>query len=785
MVGPAAALVPLATVAAGMGLSIPAVVEYFRSNKGIDLSGLGSDDLVNIEELFPDQYKDTFKTYEDSFYTPSPVIGKTDLSVLETKKDDDEVIDVKEEDLERMPTTEMTRGDEDPEPDDDGKGPKPPGKDPFETLVEELLQRQAQKQFKKAEEFLAKDKNTKQYIETLNPVKIYGETDLRKLDYSNIEAGKIDFDFNDDLLNQIGTSSITELDGKTKVDMKALTEKFGFKMPDAEFVNRALEGDAASRFWYEKGAQWVDNFLEGYSDEDKNKFFDILSITSGGVTPKENLKIAIGVFSDYKNGRPIRMGFRQEQSLDKFLKLPDQVVNTPKFGNYVDTFKYFTGLTDREPNTVNDLQMARIFGIDPTTLASNPELYALITNSLNRMTFEVNKTLPDGKKLQPYQLQALLWSESRGGSTNYEDMGNELISELQEKGFKFRNNKLDPIEILDPRFVEKLQATQVPFKEAVKATIEVGSFLTEDGKKIEQLINNFSDDKTLMNQINLIHRSNLSKLITKKGKEPSIMEMAVSAVLGQKVDISKMKLGAGTYDGKANFNIVVPLTVKVGNKFVELTEPQRMQVLALLGQHLNQDAMAASNFIISDTPIEGRNRTGMLYYQGNYSQEQIQQLHNELGLDFNVKNVPGGFVAEFLTFDNKAPDMKLIESGFEKVFGDQAEMLYNDDVYWSGDYLEKTDYRKIINGLKKSISTGILEDNRSSTFNLDYLNSLIKTIQSISKSRDESYKTILESNKVVKLLESLVDKKKDGGLIKRRIVIPKFNFGGLIDVNNL
>ena len=108
--------------------------------------------------------------------------------------------------------------------------------------------------------------------------------------------------------------------------------------------------------------------------------------------------------------------------------------------------------------------MARIFGIKPEILASNPELYALITNSLNRMTFEVNKTLPDGKKLQPYQLQALLWSESRGGSTNYEDMGNELIAELQEKGFKFRNNKLDPIEILDPGFVEKLQATVVPYK---------------------------------------------------------------------------------------------------------------------------------------------------------------------------------------------------------------------------------------------------------------------------------------------------------------------------------
>ena len=45
-------------------------------------------------------------------------------------------------------------------------------------------------------------------------------------------------------------------------------------------------------------------------------------------------------FSDYKNNRPIRMGFRQYQSLDKFLSSPDQIVNTPKFGNYVDTFKY-------------------------------------------------------------------------------------------------------------------------------------------------------------------------------------------------------------------------------------------------------------------------------------------------------------------------------------------------------------------------------------------------------------------------------------------------------------
>ena len=163
-----------------------------------------------------------------------------------------------------MPTTEMTRGDEYPDPDDDGEGPKPPGKDPFETFVEEMLQRAAQRQFKKAEDFLAKDKNSKQYIETLNPVKIYGDKDLRKIDYSNIEAKSIEYKFNNNTLNNIGLDAIEEIDSKTNVDVKALTDKFGFTMPTAEFVNKALQEKEASKYWYEKGAQWVDNFLEGF-----------------------------------------------------------------------------------------------------------------------------------------------------------------------------------------------------------------------------------------------------------------------------------------------------------------------------------------------------------------------------------------------------------------------------------------------------------------------------------------------------------------------------------------
>ena len=105
--------ITLAQMAARLGVTVPAAVEIFK-NQGIDLSGFGESDVIPLEDLFPQQK--TFRTYDESFYRPEPVVGST---VLETTKDDDDIIDVKEEELEKMPRTEMTRGDEpeDPEPD--------------------------------------------------------------------------------------------------------------------------------------------------------------------------------------------------------------------------------------------------------------------------------------------------------------------------------------------------------------------------------------------------------------------------------------------------------------------------------------------------------------------------------------------------------------------------------------------------------------------------------------------------------------------------------------------
>jgi hypothetical protein len=85
--------IPLVVIASQMGMSVPAVIEYFQG-QNIDLSGYGENDLVDLETLFPQSELDRvkeYKTYDESFYKSPPVIGDTSLDniIVQSKKDDD------------------------------------------------------------------------------------------------------------------------------------------------------------------------------------------------------------------------------------------------------------------------------------------------------------------------------------------------------------------------------------------------------------------------------------------------------------------------------------------------------------------------------------------------------------------------------------------------------------------------------------------------------------------------------------------------------------------------
>ena len=121
MVGPLAAAPIIVPLAAYFGVTIP-YLEKLANSKGVDLSSreYDPDNLTSYDDLFPELAElnriKTFKTWDESYI--KPVIADTDLSgvVVQSKKDDDEVIEVKDEDLEVMPKQDVSTGGEPPNP---------------------------------------------------------------------------------------------------------------------------------------------------------------------------------------------------------------------------------------------------------------------------------------------------------------------------------------------------------------------------------------------------------------------------------------------------------------------------------------------------------------------------------------------------------------------------------------------------------------------------------------------------------------------------------------------
>jgi len=680
----------------------------------------------------------------------------------------------------------------------DQKNPTPePPKDPFTDLQDVLQIKRAVDQMRDDDspvvvdpkEYSPKMKMARpfEYVETVNPIKIFGNDDVRKVDYTNKDATPISYTFSDDKLEEIKNNTLLEFEQKTGTNVKALVEKVGFKMPDINTLNNSLKRDEAARYWYERSSEYFNDFLGDLPKKDKAKFLDILSITSGGVTPKENFKIALGVFSDYKAGRPIRMGFRQTASLDKFLKEPDAQINSPKFRNFTDSFGYFMGTTDRPPNTVNDLQMAAIFGIDQSALAGNPDLYSLMTMSLNNLANEVNETSSDGQELlQPYQLQSILWTENRGGrSTNYAEVGPEVIDQMRELGYEFKDDKLNLEEITSADFVPSIQKTVKPYEDSIKMTVESGSFLTQAGMKIKQLIDNFSDDSVLMDQIGKINKSANGELITKKGKKPSIIEELFSVVTGSNVSVSRMQKGFGTFEGQVGDNVIIPsiYTNKKG-EIIPLTDDQRRFSLAILGKYLNQAATASSNFTTiepGEEIEEGKNLTSSFYVpETGYSPNELKKVLDLSGYDFNVFPVPGGFVLDTISFDGK-PDTEKVGKAILDVFGEDTVVEVVDSK-WFGDYIGEELYEELENAFKKSITEGMGEEGNSSKS----FDNIISLIKQIATNRDEGYEKILNSTKVINLLKRAnIQLKRRGGYVMPLPKIPSLVKGGLVDINYL
>jgi len=154
-----------------------------------------------------------------------------------------------------------------------------------------------------------------------------------------------------------------------------------------------------------------------------------------------------------------------------------------------------------------------------------------------------------------------------------------------------------------------------------------------------------------------------------------------------------MAQGTGTFDGAANLNVRIPMFVRTpkGN-FLHLDKPFREALLSLLGQTLNQEAMGSSRFTVVSPDYKAKIKDGEILTYTSFikgpmpSTAELSSLNTKIGMDFNVEEVPGGYILEFLNFDEKSrPDVNLLRDSINEILNPSEMELYPS--VWAGDFV--------------------------------------------------------------------------------------------------
>jgi GNAT superfamily N-acetyltransferase len=186
-----------------------------------------------------------------------------------------------------------------------------------------------------------------------------------------------------------------------------------------------------------------------------------------------------------------------------------------------------------------------------------------------------------------------------------------------------------------------------------------------------------------------------------KIQDPSLISQLMSHIVGKPVDVSRLDWnGYGTFENQLSPNLRIPLTGRTSQgKWANLSTKQRQTFLSILGQDLNQDAMAASHFA---TVPHGEGDTHSVFvnrYDGEVNQPAIARFSQAVGLPLNVTQHPNGTVIDLNTPPGFAkPDVERVRSLAEETFGDDPNVHDIGIISrkYKSDYIKRNQYERII-----------------------------------------------------------------------------------------
>jgi hypothetical protein len=540
----------------------------------------------------------------------------------------------------------------------------------------------------------------------------YLDTDLTK------KGDGLADDISDAEIEKIWQESVAAAGGPAQT----WADSTGARPRGRDFWDKAMRLPMRSRYWYEISAEGFRDFFPDATDDELDILLDLVAATSPLANPHVNMRRTVGVQAQDIRGMPADQDITDSTAVRDALH-HDSSLSGLKTGNFSGTFKYLQGRSG-PPLSVNDRQVASTFGISGDDIANNGAAYQAISEFYMRLRDRINSRLPEGATpVETWQLQAMGWIEERTMSGNpsnddYVEALHAIVRDLKAAGIPVPNDQLTKQILADPR-VEPIMATTIDqWRKSQVATVETVTTQTDVGRQAVDIFTRAKEagDGDVMDAYDAIVKRSVKKLIgrTKElgGRSPA--DVALGAVMGRPMKMTRMETGYGTFEGDLSRNARIPLPP-------DLSPDQVDAALSLMGKSLKQDAMAASRFTAvepSSAVAEGATRTHGIFIHTTErvpsdAAERFAQNLPE-GHDMNVREVANGIVFEVNPrFADDGPvgasDVD-IEQAFQRAGLDNRY----DSVILSFDhtshYHEAGDYDKVLSKLKRKVLTDAVSD---------------------------------------------------------------------------
>lgn len=427
--------------------------------------------------------------------------------------------------------------------------------------------------------------------------------------------------------------------------------------------DKAMRLPNRSQLWYElSGESFVDRLPDLTLDEHM-MFVDLVGATSARAAPGPNLERAVAVLSQKLRGVPVDVDLTTESTVAAALQREGVGVSSDlanKTGMFSDTLALTGGLPVRYPISVNDVWVAKAYGISDSALSGNQALHEVFGKYMNKLRDFTNAQGGEGIRHESWHKQARQWVEMRAADegidtskvvsvegNDYAGEFGKLIEKLEAAGIDVPGGVLTKDILMDPRVADALRPTTPSYRSAPKATVEFGTLLTPSGEKAANIFAAAREAGDTLTQSEYLGTLTSGMYASARGK--TLWEKTVRLATGQSQMVTRISAPtkadpfaySGTFEGAAAPNIRIPLK--------DMSPDQIAYFNAMAGKGLKQKAMAAAeirNIGLNDALPEGYIETSTLYFPWNETvpEELIIGVSKALGDGFEVSasKTPGG-----------------------------------------------------------------------------------------------------------------------------------------------